>query len=122
MSRKFFTQPSRVHQSFKSEADINNIIRKHRTTGVVDYVNRSLPSYSDVSSFTDYHSSLQVVSRAEDAFFKLPAKVREEFSNSPGYLLAFLENPANRDRAIDLGLIEKPVVPPVKEVISDAKA
>lgn len=119
MSRKYFTEPSRVHQSFKDEVDVNNIIRRHRATGVVDHINRSNPQFLDVSTFTDYHESLQRVQSAQDSFFRLPARVREEFSNNPGHLLAFLENPDNKPRAIELGLIPKPVSDPVSKPVSN---
>lgn len=40
---------------------------------------------------------------------ELPATLRREFDNDPVKLLAFLQDENNRDRAIQLGLVNAPV-------------
>jgi phage internal scaffolding protein len=55
---------------------------------------------------------MHYIMEAQNRFMELPAKVRKEFDNDPGAFLAFLENPNNYDRAIELGLIERQPAPP----------
>jgi phage internal scaffolding protein len=43
---------------------------------------------------------------AQNAFKTLPASIRKEFNNDPSQVIDFLNNPANKDKAIELGLID----------------
>ena len=46
-----------------------------------------------------------MVVKAEEAFMTLPAVVRARFANDPAGIFTFLQDPANRDEAVKLGLI-----------------
>lgn len=138
--------PSRAKQSFKEECDVNNIMAKYQTTGLLEHVNEHKGDYGDFSDSVDYQSALNVVLIAEKMFDTLPSSIRNTFSNDPAQFLAFVENPANRPAMQDMGLLthssetpvgiseepaggsppasslkgsDEPTTPPKKEVTTD---
>lgn len=42
-----FNEPSMAQQHFKDECDVNNILRKYESTGLVTHVANGTPSYGD---------------------------------------------------------------------------
>lgn len=110
--------PTRTKQSMRDECDINLIISKYSKIGVIEHINNNQASFADVSDL-DFQQSLHLVQTAQDAFDELPAKIRKRFSNDPSELLSFLQNEENREEAISLGLIEKPVVEDDKPSLSE---
>jgi len=118
---------SLAQQNFRDECDINNIMERFGVTG--ELPNSPLPpQYGDFSGVLDYHSALNAVLAAQDAFNDLPAMVRSRFENDPNQLIRFLEDPNNRDEAVKLGLINKepqsevPEPPQSASVTSDTGA
>lgn len=104
-------------QSFKEETDINHIVKMFGVTGKVP-VTLIEPSYGDFTGVNDYHSAMNQINAANDVFMSLPAKLRAKFDHDPNALLNFLNNEANRDEAIELGLIDgKPVAAPIVSVV-----
>jgi len=99
---------SRTQQHFKDETDINNILRQFNITGQLPTKAIS-PRYGDFTNIGDYHSALNQVIAAEDEFMTLPATLRARFDNDPQELIEFLNNPENKDEAIKLGLVNKPI-------------
>lgn len=100
---------SLTEQHHKDKCDINNIIAKYQSTGVIPYVNTGQPTYADFSEVGSYQEALDRVIAAENSFMSLPAKLRAKFSNDPGEMLEFVDNPANLERCYELGLIARPV-------------
>lgn len=100
-------------QEFKEDADINVIVERFGVTGKFE-VPATLPSSGDFTGVSDYHSALNQVIAAEEAFMLLPAKVRKRFDNDVGAMIAFLEDSENEQEAVELGLINPPpfVEPP----------
>ena len=91
-----------VKQSFKDECDINNIMSEFTRTGrVVGNVN---PGSYMFCPAVDFKEAVDLVFGIQETFDELPSKIRARFSNSPEELLSFLEDPANRDEAVQLGL------------------
>lgn len=108
---------SRTEKSHRVKCNINTIVNKYRKTGLCPQ--RGTPGfYGDFSNVPDYQTCIEQVNIAQDAFMSLPSKVRKEFDNDPAKLLKFLDNPDNRDKAIELGIlppppaVEEPIVPP----------
>lgn len=104
-------------QAFAAESDINNILKKYQLTGVLpDSSRAAMAQFGDFSNIPSYKESLEVVIDAQHMFSELPSAVRNRFRNDPGELLEFLSNPANRDEAAKLGLLDpstgKPPLPP----------
>ena len=98
---------SRTEQAHRQETNINTIVSRYQRTGLLPVAAGS-PRYGDFTGVVDYHSAVDAVHAAEDAFLSLPADVRKRFRNDPGELLAFLEDEGNRAEAVALGLIVPP--------------
>lgn len=101
-----FSKPSRTKQAFQAECDINNVMARFEKGGLLDHVNRFRGVYGDFFDAEDYHTACNKVIAANEAFMALPAKVRQRFQNDPQQLLFFLEDPANRAEAEQLGLLK----------------
>jgi len=107
---------SRAKQSFKKEADINNIMGQYTKTGVLPQGQRQ-PTYGDFTNVTEFRDVVDRIKVANDDFSKLDAETRAKFGNKPEFLIAFLSDPANAQEAIEMGLIpgekaqEKPAEP-----------
>lgn len=115
----YFDDPSMTVQSFKDETDINVIVARAVSGADISHVNSRVARYGDFSNIPDYQSALNLVNRAEGMFRELPAPVRERFSNDAVKMVNFLQDPANYDEAVKLGLVvpvKPPVVPPVPPV------
>lgn len=117
---------SKTKQSMAAACDINNIMVRYEKTGLIDHVKQG-GSYGDFSNVQDYHASMNAVLEANEAFMTLPAKLRKEFNNDPSQLIEFMNDPKNKEKAEELGLIEKikevPVnPPPTDQAKADADA
>jgi len=112
---------SLAQQHMRDECDINVIVERFGVTGQLP-VKAIEPSYGDFSGVTDYHTALNKIKAAEAEFMALPAKLRAKFDHNPNALLNFLENEANRDEAIQLGLIDgEPVAAPIVSSVETPK-
>jgi len=112
---------SLAQQHMRDECDINVIVERFGVTGHLP-VKAIEPSYGDFSGVTDYHTALNKIKAAEAEFMALPAKLRAKFDHNPNALLNFLENEANRDEAIQLGLIDgEPVAAPIVSSVETPK-
>lgn len=100
-----------AQQQFKDECDINTILDRFGITGTVP-TNVRQPLSEDFVDTMDYQSALNALIEAESAFMEMPAKIRAEFDNDPGRFIEFFEREENRERAIKLGLINKPAETP----------
>lgn len=98
----------RTDQSFRDECNINIIVKNFIRTGALPphLIQKKAAMFADVSEVGDLQDALQRVTQAREGFATLPAAIRDRFSNDPVQLLAFLEDPANRQEAIDLDIIE----------------
>jgi len=117
-----FNNDGLTQQHFKEETDINNIMAKFAKTGLVDHVNKVAGSYGDFTTVQDYQLHLDQVMAANAAFMELPSKIRARFDNDPSHLLAFVQDPRNRDEAVELGLIDRPPPPPPKDAPASSGA
>lgn len=102
------SEPSKTQQQFAADADINNIMKRYRNTGELPSATIRKGVYADVSGLTDYHSMVTLISTAQSQFQELPAHIRTRFRNDPGELVRFLNDPNNRQEAIELQLLDKP--------------
>lgn len=104
----------RTKQADRESCDINMMIEKFQRSGIVPAQNALPPRYGDFSQHMDLHSSINAVNAAEDVFFDLPAKLREQFDNDPVKLVEFVDNPDNQVEAEELGLLPRktPAEPP----------
>lgn len=101
---------SRTKQSFAESCDINQIVARAVESGQMPRI-ADAGEYRDVSGGLSYKESLAVVMNARKQFNELPAKVRARFGNDPAQFVGFLGDPANKDEAIKLGLVNAPKDP-----------
>ncbi len=96
-----FTQPTLTQQHPKDETDINKIMARYIKTGVIDHVQKYQPQYMD-NTDVDYHSSQNIIIKADEMFAELPSPVRKRFNNNPAEFLQFVNDPENHEKLKDL--------------------
>lgn len=111
---KYFCEgESLTKQEFRSQVNINNILKKYAKNGVDPFCITQDAKYGDFTDVPSYQDALDLVISAGEHFAQLDAATRRRFDNDPGKLLDFLSNRDNYEEAVSLGLIEKkPVVTP----------
>lgn len=122
-----FNDPSLTRQEFKEECDLGMIIKRFSATPEgLEALQKAQAfvqdRFSDVSDIPDFRTALDLVKRADEAFLRLPPKVRTRFDNDPAAFLDFVDDPKNVNEMVELGLLERPVkaadaavsTPPVK--------
>lgn len=95
-----------TEQHHKKECDVNEIIRKYDKTGLISHVSRFEGQFGDLTQM-DFKEAQDLIINSKRMFDELPSKIRKRFDNDPGELLKFMENPDNRQEAIELGIIQK---------------
>lgn len=108
-----FKDESRTKQSFKEESDINEIVRRFGLTGQLPEGIRA-PEYGDFEGIYDFHSAMNQVAAAREAFEAMPAEIRTRFHNDPGAFVDFCSKEENREEMKKMGLIVKSEAPPTK--------
>jgi phage internal scaffolding protein len=104
---------SLAKQSFREESDINTIVKRFRISGELPTGVR-MPTYGDFTGVFDFHSAMNAVALANEAFDDMPADIRLRFHNDPQEFVAFCSDEANLDEARKLGLV------PAAEVVKAA--
>lgn len=112
--RKWCSRPGRkdengktlhfTEQQHKDMCDVNKIIAKYDKTGLITHVQRIEARYGDVTG-VDFRRAQDLYLNAQKMFENLPSDIKKRFNQSAGDFLEFMENPDNRQEAIDLGLI-----------------
>jgi phage internal scaffolding protein len=107
-----------TEQNHKDETDINNIVRKYNKTGLIDHLNQFEKQYGDMTGF-DYQDAMNTIAAANTMFEGLPSSIRNKFDNDPAKFINFVDDEANADKLIEMGLAKPKDIPIVDE---DAKA
>lgn len=115
-----FNDESRTKQSFKNEANINNIMARYNKTGVIDHLNSNAGSYGDFSTANSYQDSLNLIISAQNMFDDLPAKIRKRFGNDPALFIEFVDTPGNLQELVEMGLASPEAVDASKKASQDA--
>lgn len=101
-----FGEKGRTKQAMKAECDINLIVASYKRTGTVAHMRRTVADYGFAPAVT-LQEALDSLHVAESLFMELPAKVRKRFNNDAGSFLAFVQDPANLDEMVELGIAER---------------
>lgn len=97
---------SLTKQSFAEECDVNEILRRAQNgQDISGSLNQRVGQYGDFTNIPSYHEAMDLVVRANNAFMELDWKLRERFQNDPERFIAFVQDDANYDEAVKLGLI-----------------
>lgn len=98
-----FPAEGRTKQSFKDECDINKIMAKFQTTGLIEFVNQNQGRYLDCTG-VDYQEAMLTVANANSMFQSLPSGIRAYFENDPALFVDFASNPENLPQMHEMGL------------------
>lgn len=96
--------PGMTKQSFADETNINNIIRRYERDQVLTHLNKYEGKYGDFIGYSDYHTSLNLLRDADEAFSSIPAGIRSRFDNDPAKFLEFAQNGQNHEELVKMGL------------------
>lgn len=96
---------SMTQQQFKDECDVNVIISRYQTTGLLPESDKE-PVYGDVSDLPTFQQAQAILIEATDRFNQLPSIVRARFDHNPANFLAFMDDPNNLLEAEKLGLVK----------------
>lgn len=98
---------SMTQQHFAEECDINTIVKRFNLTGQLPE-NIRMPVFEDYENIFDFHSAMNSIAKANEAFDAMPAEVRARFHNDPGEFVTFCLDEKNREEATRLGLVAPP--------------
>lgn len=117
----FEDAPMMTKQSFQKECNINEIMSKFDKTGLLEHLNNHQGDYGNFLGFEDYHTSVNRVIEANEAFMTIPAAVRAKFQNDPAKFMEFAQNEENTDELIEMGLANPRPPDPLKERVKAHK-
>lgn len=95
-----------TEQAHKDQTDINKIIDRFDKEGLIKGVQKFEGKFGDFTGI-DFKTMQDQVAGAKSQFEALPSEIRARFENQPYKLLEFMDDPNNREEAIELGLIRK---------------
>lgn len=101
---------SKTQQHFKSEADINLVMKRYNTSGLLtdpSKVPTVMPKFGDFSNVQDFHSMQNKLIEVKNYFMSLPSETRKLFDNNPQNLLSWIADPKNLKEARELGLLPR---------------
>ena len=100
--------PSMTVQAHKDECDINVIVKRGLQSGyLVDPTKkRREPLFGDFTTGGDFEQAQNTIAQIQSDFMELPSHIRQAFENSPSQLLNALDDPSQKDKLIELGVIE----------------
>ena len=102
-------------QSAAYDADINTIMKRFGITGEAPAPAHNRPGeFGDFSAALDFHTAMNRVTEAQQAFARLPAALRARFQNDPGQFLDYVNNSDNIEEAVDLGILSRQALEAVK--------
>lgn len=96
--------PSLAQQHMRDECDINVLVERFGLTGELPQGVR-LPQYGDFTAVSDFHSAVNAVRQASEAFMRYPADVRVRFDHDPAKFMDFFNREENRAEAEKMGLV-----------------
>lgn len=104
-------ESSLTQQQFKEDSDINTILARYETTGVIEpgSMNWRNVAFGNFTAFDSFETMVESVMAAQSAFMTLPAAERALFNNDLSQFSVWLDNPANFDTAIAKGYIDGPL-------------
>lgn len=101
-------EPSLTQQQFAEDADLNVIMKRYGVTDGAIPPGALDPRYfGDFTDAPDFRQALDTVRDANEKFQALPADIRNRFLNRPDLLWAWVNDPANQEEAVRIGLLSK---------------
>lgn len=113
-------EPSLTRQSEADQADINKILKRFESTGILP-VDQREGMFIDVSTAPDYRTALDRINTINRSFMEMPAEVRAKFDNDPAVLLDAVGDPERQAELVELGILPKPAVKEPAAVVPPAE-
>lgn len=95
---------SKTDQSYKKSSDINVMMKKFNTTGILPHSNKT-GIFADVSNVKTLDEMFKLSTIALEAFQELPARVRKLMNNDASKLESFIADADNYDICVEHGLL-----------------
>lgn len=97
-----FTEPSQAVQSERDACDINNIIRRYRTTGILPVGTRNPASavFADCVSVPSFEEAQDIIANAKSSFEALPVEERAKFGSWDAWLKEAASTIGQRSNAL----------------------
>lgn len=102
---------SLAQQNAAEDADINNIVARYLSHGVLPQIPLP-PTQEDFAEAFDFQESMNLLIAAKQSFAALPAEIRRRFGNDPKEFVAFCDDEENLPEMRKMGL----AVPAPKEL------
>lgn len=118
---KCTAEEGKTRQSEAQAADINWIVKKYESTGVLPVPERA-GFFADISAFPTFQEALGHVEAARNYFMSLPPVVRAEFENSAVKFLDCWNAGEKRDIFVSIGLLERLPEPEAPAVVAAREA
>ena len=83
---------------------MNYILREYTRTGFIKHSNENKGTYDDIP-VQDFQDAMFIVGEANQMFNELPGHVRKALDNDPAKFLEFVQNPENKDKMQELGIL-----------------
>lgn len=98
--------PSMTKQEFKNDVNMNSIMKRYRSTGILP-VSNAKAVFGDFSKVYDYQTAVQKVMEIDEEFLKLPSHVRERYGNNPDMFMQAISNHQGLQALINEGIIKE---------------
>lgn len=107
LTRTRFNRPSLTQQHHAAACDLNNVMKQFGVVKDIPVVAYPPEAFGSDDMDITLHDAYFNVKVAEAHFASLPSDLRARFSNSYLSLWAFVNDPANADEAVKLGLLKR---------------
>lgn len=94
-----------AEQAHKRQCDVNYILRDYAKTGLLKHATKYQGQYDDVT-IDSFQDAMFLVTRAQNMFNDLPSEIRKECNNNPAEFLKFVQDPKNKERMEELGILK----------------
>jgi phage internal scaffolding protein len=98
----------KVQKHLKDECDLEKMVERYKRTGQIRVMGEA--KFGEWSQLSSYHDAHNAIIATQEAFAKVPSKIRQKFDNDPQKLIDFIEDPKNLKECVELGLVDKSVL------------
>lgn len=118
IQQDFSNCPSMAEQHTAHMTDINYLMEKHKPDELAAYIaarnsHRQMIVDHDFSREPELQDAMTVVYRSQQAFENMDPELKQNFRNHVEFL-KFIDNPANEEKLIKLGLLKREQIKDLK--------
>lgn len=119
LTRTRNNEPSKTEQSHTLACNLNEIMRQYGVTKTLPIMAYPPEMFGDDNLELTLADAYETVRDADFYFQNLPASLRQKFNNSPTHLWQWVNDPANAEEAVSLGLLKRD--PPTASASGEAE-